>query len=319
MGLDEDAVDLFEVHDAGLVANGFDEGSQTEIAGAAQETFTGADDERQRIGREGIVAQAGAIQLVHDKLLDGFGSQAGEEGRVSDAGADFLVDGQGQGLQQRRLADEDQVVRAGKVFAQEPEFAEAVRRHEMGVINDGNQHLAGAVDAEGLLHEQAFAVMVAALKLDLKGFAEDAERVVIGVQRAVDDGRDHAFGVVRQERLFQNTFAGARFAEHQTEAALLGVNPENVKDFLLVGQQCDGFRVEGIALQAKMGADHKLNFGWRVERFAVVGEGVEQTGFAHAFALVINHHATHRLRTLKADVNGAVGQVAWPFKAKRFK
>ena len=165
-------------------------------------------------------------------------------------------------MQQRRLADEDQVVRARKVLAEQAEFAEAVRRHEVGVVNDGHEHFAGAMDAEGLLHQQAFAVMVAALKLDLKGFAEDAERVVIGVQRAVDDGRDHAFGVVRQERLFQNTFAGARFAEHQTEAALLGVDAEDVKDFLLVGQQREGFRVEGIALQAKMGADHKLNFGW---------------------------------------------------------
>ena len=50
--------------------------TQTEVAGAAQETFAGADDERQRFGREGVVAQAGAIQLIQDKLLDGFGSQA---------------------------------------------------------------------------------------------------------------------------------------------------------------------------------------------------------------------------------------------------
>jgi hypothetical protein len=44
MGLQQDAVDLFEVHDPDLVADGFDEGSQTEIAGAAQEAFAGADD-----------------------------------------------------------------------------------------------------------------------------------------------------------------------------------------------------------------------------------------------------------------------------------
>jgi hypothetical protein len=46
MGLDEDAVDLFEVHNAGLVADGFDEGSQAKIAGASQEAFAG-------IGRHG--------------------------------------------------------------------------------------------------------------------------------------------------------------------------------------------------------------------------------------------------------------------------
>ena len=33
--LEEDAVDLFEVHDAGLVAHGFDERTQTQVAGAA--------------------------------------------------------------------------------------------------------------------------------------------------------------------------------------------------------------------------------------------------------------------------------------------
>ena len=264
VGLNEDTVDLFEVHDAGLVADGFDERAQTQVAGAAQETFAGTDDERQRFGGEGVVAQAGAIQLIQNELFDRFGSQAREQRRVSDAGADFLVDGQGQGLQQRRLADEHQVMRARKVLAEQAQFAEAVGGHEVGVVNDGHEHFAGAMDAEGLLHQQAFAVMVAAFELDLKSFAEDAERVVISVQGAVDDGRDHAFGVVRQERLFQNAFAGAGFAEHQTQAALLGVDAEDVEDFLLVGQQREGFRVEGIALEAKMGADHKLNFGWRV-------------------------------------------------------
>ena len=106
MGLNEDAIDLLEIHDTGLVTDGFDERAETQVAGAAQEAFAGTDDERQRFGSEGIVAQSGAIQLIQDKLLDRFGSQAREQCRVSDAGADFLVDGQGQGLEQRWLADE---------------------------------------------------------------------------------------------------------------------------------------------------------------------------------------------------------------------
>ena len=56
-----------------------------------------------------------------------------------------------------------------------------------------------------------------------------------------------------------------------------------------------------------------------MRRFAVVGDGVEQTGFAHAFALVINHDAASGLRTLEADVDGAVRQVARRFKAERFE
>ncbi|MCW5556145.1 MAG: hypothetical protein KIS67_28825 [Verrucomicrobiae bacterium] len=59
---------------------------------------------------------------------------------------------------------------------------------------------------------------------------------MIGVQGAIDHRRDHAFGVVRQERLFEDAFAGARFAEHQAQTALLGVDAQDVEDFLLVGQ-----------------------------------------------------------------------------------
>jgi hypothetical protein len=74
--------------------------------------------------------------------------QAREQCRVSDAGADFLVDGKRQGLQQKRLADQDQIVRAGKVFAEEPEFAETIGGYEMGVVNDGHENFAGAMNAE---------------------------------------------------------------------------------------------------------------------------------------------------------------------------
>ena len=44
------------------------------------------------------------------------------------------------------------------------------------------------------------------------------------------------------------------FTEHQTQPALLGVDAEDVEDFLLVSQQRDRFGVEGIALEAKMGS-----------------------------------------------------------------
>ena len=72
MGLDEHAVDLFEIHDAGLVADGLDERTQTQVTGAAKQSFTGANDQCQRFRREGVVAQAGAIQLIENKLLDRF-------------------------------------------------------------------------------------------------------------------------------------------------------------------------------------------------------------------------------------------------------
>jgi hypothetical protein len=145
---------------------------------------------------------------------------------------------------------------AGKVLAEQAQFAQAVGRHEVGIVNDGHEHFAGAVDAEGLLYQQAFTVMVATLELDLKRLAEDAQRVVVSVQRAVDHGGDHAFGVVLEQRLFEDAFAGARFAEHQAQAALLGVDAENVEDFLLMRQKADSIGVERSALKAKVGTDH---------------------------------------------------------------
>jgi hypothetical protein len=80
---------LLEVHDTGLGAHGLDERAQAEVAGASQESLAGADDEGEGLGGEGVVAQAGAVELVEDERFDGFGAQAGQQGRVGDAGADL--------------------------------------------------------------------------------------------------------------------------------------------------------------------------------------------------------------------------------------
>src|SRR6266705_4481035 len=70
MRLNEDAVDLLEIDDAGLVAHRFNEGAQAQVAGAAQKPLAGADDQGKGFGREGIVAQTGAIHLAQDELFD---------------------------------------------------------------------------------------------------------------------------------------------------------------------------------------------------------------------------------------------------------
>jgi len=70
----------------------------------------------------------------------------------NDAGADFLVDGQGEGLEERRLSDEDQVMGRREIFAEQTEFAKRLGGHEMGIINDGDEHLAGAMDFKGFLN-----------------------------------------------------------------------------------------------------------------------------------------------------------------------
>ena len=61
-----------------------------------------------------------------------------------------------------------------------------------------------------------------------------------------------------QQGLLEHAFAGARFAQHQAQAALLGVDPEDVEDLLLVSQELEVLGVEGIALQAEVGTNHKL-------------------------------------------------------------
>ncbi len=93
MGLNEHAVDLFEIDSAGLVAHGFDQGTQAQVAGAAQKPFPGTDDERQSFAGEGVVAQTGAVELSQDECLNGFRGQAREHDRVGHAGTYFLVDG----------------------------------------------------------------------------------------------------------------------------------------------------------------------------------------------------------------------------------
>jgi len=76
------------------------------------------------------------------------------------------------------------------------------------------------------------------------------------VEGAIDYGCDDALGIMRKEGLFEDTLAGAGFAEEQAQPALLGVDEEDVEDLLLVRQQGEGFGGEGMALEAKVRTKH---------------------------------------------------------------
>lgn len=54
-------------------------------------------------------------------------------------------------------------------------------------------------------------------------------------------------------------------------------------------------------------------------RFPVIGHGVEQAGFPHAFAFVINDDPLHWPGALEPDVDRSIRQVPWRFKAERFE
>ncbi len=145
------------------------------------------------------MTQASAVHLVDQELFNHFWCQAWHDDRIGDAGADLLVDGQGQRLHELRLANEHEVVRSREVLEKEAQTAQALGGHEMSVVDDGDEQFVGSMDLEGFLDQEAFAAMVVAIELNLKGLAEDAQGVVVGVEGAVDDRSDHALGVVVHE------------------------------------------------------------------------------------------------------------------------
>ena len=106
----------------------------------------------------------------------------------------------------------------------------------MGVIDDGDDVFAFTVKGAGFGDETGFAFVIGAVGIDLHGVAEEAQEVVQGVEGAVDDGGDPLFGVVVDEGVFEDGFASAGLAEDEAEAALLGVDFEDFKVALLVGE-----------------------------------------------------------------------------------
>ena len=78
--LHEDAVDLLEIHAAHAVTDGLEHGGDAEVACAAEEALRGADDELERIGREGAVREGDTVELLVDE-----GQQvAGARGFIDD-------------------------------------------------------------------------------------------------------------------------------------------------------------------------------------------------------------------------------------------
>ena len=62
------------------------------------------------------------------------------------------------------------------------------------------------------------------------------------------------------EGLFDDGLAGAGDAEHQAEAALLAMDFEDIVNLLLLGQEFQVARVEGVLGEPVEGADHGCSF-----------------------------------------------------------
>ena len=210
--------------------------------------------------REGVVPESDAVEFAQDEVAHGVGVEPFGDDRVGDAAFDVVVDAEVEGGEQAGPADEDEVVVLGEVLEEQPQLAQVGQVHEVGVVEDGGQALAGVVEAEGLLDEPAFALEGGAFELDAEGVAEDLDGVGVGVQGAGDGGDQVlVFGEALQG-LLDDALAGAGDAEHQAQSALLAMDFEGVVDLLLLGQEFEFAAVEGVLGQSVEGADHGCSF-----------------------------------------------------------
>lgn len=67
MGLQEDAIDLFEVDGLGAVSHCFEQVCDAEVASAAQHAFRRADEQAERIVGEGAVREGDPVELSADE------------------------------------------------------------------------------------------------------------------------------------------------------------------------------------------------------------------------------------------------------------
>lgn len=70
MRLEQDAIDLLEVDCFGAVADGLQQGAETQVLGAAEHAFGRADDETERIVGEGGVSEGDLIEFAADEVRE---------------------------------------------------------------------------------------------------------------------------------------------------------------------------------------------------------------------------------------------------------
>lgn len=98
---------MFEVDGFGLVADGFDEGSEAEVFGGAQGAFGAAGDEVEGGFGEGGVWEACLVELGDDEAFELVVVEGVEFGAVGASGFEVAVDSQLQGGGELGLTDED--------------------------------------------------------------------------------------------------------------------------------------------------------------------------------------------------------------------
>jgi len=107
VGLHEHGVDLFETDGPGLVADGFDQGTDAKVFDRPQGAIGAAQDELDGVFGEGGVGQAGEVELVLDVVAEGGRRKGVEFGGVGDAAFEVELSPELKGCVEGGLADED--------------------------------------------------------------------------------------------------------------------------------------------------------------------------------------------------------------------
>jgi hypothetical protein len=260
MRLHQHAVDIVDVNVSVGCTNGLDHAADAEIAGLPQNAVGGTDDQVDGRLSERVVSQSDTVEFAQNEVTHAVGTQAFADNRIGNPTFDILVDTKFEIGQQAGLPDEDKVVILGEVLEEESQLAQVGQVHEVGVVEDGGQALAGVVEAEGLLDEPAFALEGGTFELNAEGVAEDFDGIGVGVQSSGDGGDEVLVFGESLQRLFDDGLTGAGNAENQAQSALLTMDLERVVNFLLLRQQQKFTSVKGIVCQAVEGSDHGCSF-----------------------------------------------------------
>ena len=116
MRLHQYGVNLFEFDGATLVANGFEQRGQAEVACGAQVAFGALQDQVDRLFSEHGLGHADGFELGMDECLQVFGRQWFEFSGPGDAAVYVCVDAEPEFVAQTGMGDEDEVVIFGEVF-----------------------------------------------------------------------------------------------------------------------------------------------------------------------------------------------------------
>ena len=116
VGLHEPGVDLLQIDGFGVVAHGFDERADTEVPDGPQDAFRDAQDEVERFVGEGVVRQAGEVELGVEIGFQGVRGEGVEFGGVGAAALEVAVGAELEGGVEGGLAEQDEVVVFGEVF-----------------------------------------------------------------------------------------------------------------------------------------------------------------------------------------------------------